>query len=79
MYINIMTYVRAYDDKSNVFSIKIRLYQGLALSIYIFILVIDENTMDIKGDISWCMLFADDVMLIDESRIVVDHKLELWR
>jgi hypothetical protein len=25
------------------------------------------------------MLFADDVALIDESRIGVDHKLELWR
>jgi hypothetical protein len=25
------------------------------------------------------MLFADDVMLIDENRIEIDHKLELWR
>jgi hypothetical protein len=25
------------------------------------------------------MLFANDVMLIDESRIGVDQKLELWR
>jgi hypothetical protein len=39
----------------------------------------DEITKDIKGDISWCMLFADDVVLIDESRIGVNQKLELWR
>jgi hypothetical protein len=39
----------------------------------------DEITNDIQGDISWCMLFADDVVLIDESRIGVKHKLELWR
>jgi hypothetical protein len=25
------------------------------------------------------MLFVDDVVLIDESRIGVDQKLELWR
>jgi hypothetical protein len=25
------------------------------------------------------MLFTDDVVLIDKSRIGVDHKLELWR
>ena len=25
------------------------------------------------------MLFADDVVLVDESRAVVNRKLELWR
>jgi hypothetical protein len=36
-------------------------------------------TRDIQGDISWCMLFADDVVLVDESRTKVDQKLKLWR
>jgi hypothetical protein len=39
----------------------------------------DKITKDIQGDISWCMFFADNVVLIDESRIEVDQKLELWR
>jgi hypothetical protein len=39
----------------------------------------DEITKDIQEDIPWCMLFADDVVLIDESRIGVNQKLELWR
>jgi hypothetical protein len=39
----------------------------------------DEITKDIQEDIRWCMLFADDVVLIDESRIGVNQKLELWR
>ncbi|KAG2602019.1 hypothetical protein PVAP13_5KG646507 [Panicum virgatum] len=39
----------------------------------------DEVTGDIQGDIPWCMLFADDVMLVDESRVGVNRKLELWR
>ncbi|PUZ71998.1 hypothetical protein GQ55_2G358100 [Panicum hallii var. hallii] len=39
----------------------------------------DEVTRDIQGDIPWCMLFADDVVLVDESRVGVNMKLELWR
>jgi Reverse transcriptase (RNA-dependent DNA polymerase) len=49
------------------------------LSPYIFTLVMDEITKDIQEDIPCCMLFVDDVMLIDESRIGVNQKLELWR
>ncbi|KAG2599597.1 hypothetical protein PVAP13_5KG423621 [Panicum virgatum] len=39
----------------------------------------DEVTRDIQGDIPWCMLFADDVVLVDENRAGVSRKLELWR
>jgi hypothetical protein len=39
----------------------------------------DEITKDIQEDIHWYMLFADDVVLIDENRIGVNQKLELWR
>jgi hypothetical protein len=39
----------------------------------------DEITRDIQGGIPWCMLFVDDVVLVDESRTGVDQKLKLWR
>ena len=42
-------------------------------------LVMDEITRNIQGDIPWCMLFADDVVLLDESQAGVNRKLELWR
>jgi hypothetical protein len=71
--------VRVCDDAFNIFSIKIGLYQVSILSLYIFTLVMDEITKDIQGDISWCILFIDDVVMIDESKIIVDHKLELSR
>ncbi|KAG2588942.1 hypothetical protein PVAP13_5NG305343 [Panicum virgatum] len=32
-----------------------------------------------QGEIPWCMLFANDVVLVDESRAGVNRKLELWR
>jgi Reverse transcriptase (RNA-dependent DNA polymerase) len=79
MYANVVTCVRACDSESDTFPIKIRLHQGSVLSPYIFTLVMDEITKDIQGDIPWCMLFADDMVLIDESRIGVNQKVELWR
>jgi hypothetical protein len=39
----------------------------------------DEVTREIQDGIPWCMLFTDDVVLVDESKIGVDQKLELWR
>ena len=49
------------------------------MSPYLSALVIDEVTRDIQGDISWCRLFVDDAVLVDESRERVNRKLELWR
>ena len=49
------------------------------MSPYLFALVMDEVTRDIQGDIPWCMLFTDDVVLVDESQARVNRKLELWR
>ena len=49
------------------------------MSPYLFALVMDEVTRDIQRDIPWCMLFADDVVLVDESRTGVNQKLKLWR
>jgi hypothetical protein len=79
MYNNAMTSVRTNDGNTNYFPIKIGLHQGSALSPYLFALVMDEVTRDIQGDIPWCMPFANDVVLVDESQAGVNRKLELWR
>ena len=50
-----------------------------SLSPYLFALVMDEVIRDIQGNIPWCMLFANDVVLVDKSRTGVNKKLELWR
>jgi hypothetical protein len=72
MYDNIVTSVRTSDRDNNDFLINIGLHQESALSPYLFALVMDEVTRDIQGGISWCMLFANDVVLVDESRTGVD-------
>jgi hypothetical protein len=72
-----VTYIRAYDSEFDVFSIKIELHQGSALDPYIFTLVMDEITKDIQKNLLWYIFFTDDVVLIGESMIEVDRKLEL--
>jgi hypothetical protein len=79
MYDNVVTSVRTSDGDTNNFSINIGLHQRSALSPYLFALVMDEVTRDIQGGILWCILFVNDVVLVDESRTGVDQKLELWR
>ncbi|XP_075092199.1 uncharacterized protein LOC107815590 [Nicotiana tabacum] len=33
----------------------------------------------IQGEVSWCMIFVNDIVLIDETRSVVNARLEVWR
>ena len=68
IYDNVVTSVRTSDGDIDDFPSKIRLHQGLALSPYLFTLVMDEATRDIQGDITWYMLFVDDVELVVDSR-----------
>jgi hypothetical protein len=79
VYDNVVTSVRISDRDTNNFPINIGLHQGSALSPYLFALVMDEVIRDIQGGISWYMLFADDMVLVDESRTGGDQKLKLWR
>jgi len=37
-----------------------------------------ELTRAIQAEIPWCILFADDIVLVDETRAGVNAKLELW-
>ncbi|KAH0469003.1 hypothetical protein IEQ34_002235 [Dendrobium chrysotoxum] len=54
-------------------------HTGSALSPYLFALVMDVCTRHLQEDVPWCMLFADDILLIDKTREGVEGKLELWR
>jgi hypothetical protein len=77
MYDNIVTSVQTSDGDTNDFPINVGLHQGSALSPYLFALVMDEVTRGIHGGITWCIIFADDVVLVDKTRREVDQKLEL--
>ena len=39
----------------------------------------DELTRETQDEVLWCMLFADDIVLIDETMGGLNEKLERWR
>ncbi|XP_016476031.1 uncharacterized protein LOC107797642 [Nicotiana tabacum] len=39
----------------------------------------DVVSHHIQGEVPWCMLFADNIVLIDETRNGVNARLEVWR
>lgn len=55
------------------------MHQGSALILFLFVLVMNELTRHIQGEVSWCMLFANNIALIKETRGEVNDKLEVWR
>ncbi|XP_070014147.1 uncharacterized protein [Nicotiana sylvestris] len=62
------TRVRTVRGNSEHFSVVTGLHQGSAFSPFLFALVMYALTHHIQGDVPWCMLFADDIVLIDETR-----------
>ena len=60
--------VRSSVGDTGYFSINIRLHQGSALSLFLFTIIIDELTREIQEEVPRCILFVDDIVLIDETR-----------
>ncbi|KAH0468674.1 hypothetical protein IEQ34_001906 [Dendrobium chrysotoxum] len=78
MYTGAITCVQTQCGLTKYFSVSVGLHQGSALSPYLFALVMDVLTRHLQEDVPWCMLFADDILLVDKTE-GVEGKLEVWR
>ena len=79
MYESASTQVRSSVGVTNCFEVQVGLHQGSSLSPYLFNLVMDVITKDIREEAPWTMMFADDVVLCDETAAGLEEKLERWR
>ena len=79
MYDGAVTSVCTPGGDTDYFPVQVGLHQGSALSPFLFTSLMDVLSSPLQGEVPWCMLFADDIVLVDESRAEVSCRLELWR
>lgn len=79
MYRGAKTSVRSESGMSDSFEVRIGVHQGSALSPYLFILVMDEVLKGVIKEAPWCMLFADDIVIIGETVEEVSEMVERIR
>ena len=76
MYKGTKTSVKTSIGDTKSFPIDIGLHQGSVLSLFLFTIVLDELIREIQDKVPWCMLFADDIVLTDETRLAL---MTSWR
>ena len=79
MYRGCKTVVRSAAGESNSFGVEVGLHQGSALSPYLFLLLMDVLTEDVRKDIPGSMMFAHDIVLCGDDETEMTEYLETWR
>ncbi|KAK3513312.1 hypothetical protein QTP70_009998 [Hemibagrus guttatus] len=79
MYERSRTVVRCAVGQTEEFNVEVGLHQGSALSPFLFALVMDQLSEEVRQESPWTMMFADDIVICSESREQVEENLERWR
>ena len=79
MYEGNKTVLRCAVGTTENYKVKVRLHQRSALSPFLFAVITDRITDEVKREPPWTMLFADDIMIYEETRLEVQRRLQCWR
>ncbi|KAK3574186.1 hypothetical protein QTP86_004411 [Hemibagrus guttatus] len=79
MYERSRTVVRCAVGQTEEFKVEVGLHQGSALSPFLFAIVMDQLSEEVRQESPCTMMFADDIVICSESREQVEENLERWR
>ena len=79
MYKNSSTQVRTSAGVSESFEVTVGVHQGSGLSPFLFTVIMDCLTEDIRKEAPWNMMFAVDVVMCSNDQEAAEKKLEKWR
>ena len=79
MYEESKTVVRCAVRTTESFKVKVGLHQESVLSPFVFAVIMDRLTDEVRREPLWTMLFADDIVICKETREEVEQRLESWR
>ncbi|KAK3569731.1 hypothetical protein QTP86_004055 [Hemibagrus guttatus] len=79
MYERSRTVVRCAVGQTEEFKVEVGLHQGSALSPFLFAIVMDQLSEEVRHESPWTIMFADDIVICSESREQVEENLERWR
>ncbi|KAK3535540.1 hypothetical protein QTP70_016810, partial [Hemibagrus guttatus] len=79
MYERSRTVVRCALGQTEEFKVEVGLHQGSALSPFLFAIVMDQLSEEVRWESPWTMMFADDIVICSESREQVEENLERCR
>ncbi|KAK3535197.1 hypothetical protein QTP70_004755 [Hemibagrus guttatus] len=68
MYEKSRTVVKCAVGQTEEFKVEVGLHQGSALSPFLFAIVMDQLSEEVRQESPWTMMFADDIVICSESR-----------
>merc|ERR1712035_298602 len=79
LYEGATTRVRVNGELSEEFPVNVGVHQGSVLSPLLFVMVLEALSQDFRTGLPWEILYADDLVLVAESKEEAEEKLRRWK
>ena len=79
MYDGASTTVRTGAGNTTIFEIRVGVHQGSCLSPLLFIIVMDAVSEMVRRDVPWDMLYADDLIVAEDSSNSLQLRFGQWQ